>query len=389
MKKRRNVYLDYAAATPVDPRVMKRMRPFFSDTFGNPHSIHAMGKEAKESVEEARKEIAGVLGIRSKGIIFTSGGTEANNMALLGVVRAIKKEGKVKNPHVITTEFEHSSVRELPKELEREGCLVTSIPVTEAGVVNIDALKKALTKNTVLVSVMMVNNEIGTTQPVREIGNIIKEHRTKNASVYPYFHTDASQAPRYLSTVVAALGIDLMTLDGAKIYGPKSVGVLYKKEDVPLLPLMWGGGQENVLRPGTENVPGIVGMAEALTISHTQRTKDNEHLEKLKHYFIDSLQKQIFDIEINGDPENSVPGIVNVLFYGHDGERIVIFLEGHGVYTTTSSACSNGGGDPSHVIASLGRNPKEAMSSVRFSLGRETKKADIDYVVKVLSTLEK
>ena len=387
MKKiKRTTYLDYAAATPLDADVLKKMHPFFYEEFGNPYSIHTMGMRAREAILDARKKIAMVLGAKPNTIFFTSGGTESNNLAILGVARAVLNDRKIKEPNIITTQFEHSSVREPLEILKKEGFSITHIPVNKDGVLDIEFLRKNLRPETVLMSIMYVNNEIGTIQPIKEIGSIIKKWRAKNKTAYPYFHTDASQAPRYLPILVNGLGVDLLTIDGAKIYGPKGVGALYKKEGVPLSPFMWGGKQENGLRPGTENVYGIVGLGHSFSQCLKRRKKDETKLIALRKYFIYEIQKAIPCAEVNGG-KKTVSGIINIMFRGHDGERILTAFEDRGIYVTTSSACSTGRHGVSHVLRSLGRSVLEAKSSIRFSLGRETQKEDILFTVNALKEI--
>jgi len=384
VKKKREVYLDYAAATPIDQKVFLKMRPFFDLHFGNPRSVHLMGSRAKKEVENARRKVAGVLGVKKEEIIFTSGGTESNNMTILGVARFFKKNKKIKKPHIIASSIEHSSVYEPLETLKKEGFDVTFIPIDGTGVVRVKDVKNNIKKETILVSIMYVNNEIGTIQPLRSIGNFIKEFREKNKKEYPYFHTDASQAPRYLPLIATTLGVDFLVIDGAKMYGPKSIGAFYKKEGISITPIMWGGGQEDHLRPGTENVPGIVGLSESLVLASKNRKENEKRLQTLKDYFIRKVTKEIECAKINGDPKKSVSGIVNVMFVGHTGEKLMVFLEDRGIYVTTSSACSTGEDEPSHVIIALGENKNDAKSSVRFSFGNSTTKSDLDFTVKVI-----
>jgi cysteine desulfurase len=382
------VYLDYAAATPLDARVKKAMEPFWDKEFGNPHSIHIMGVTAKKAVEESRKNMARFLGAKEKEIVFTGGGTEANNLGVLGTAKALKEKFKLKKPHIITTSFEHPSILEPFEYLKKEGFNITYVPIQKNGVVNPAEVQKNLQKETVMVSIMCVNNEIGTIQPIREIGKVIKEFRGKHKKKYPYFHTDASQAPRFMSLNVTTLGVDLLTIDAAKIYGPKGVGALYIKNGTFIAPLAWGGGQEGLLRPGTENIPAIVGLGEAILLCGRLRGSDENKLSKLKTIFLNFLES-IPCAHINGDQKKTVSGILNVGFKGLDGEELLIGLEGCGVLVTTSSACSVGGDDPSHVLLAIGRTKKEAKSAIRFSLGRETTKKDLEYVLKSIKKIVK
>lgn len=364
------IYLDYAATTPLDPRVKEAMEPFWSDLFANPRSIHSKGRKAKECVEMARKNISTYLGVQGSEIIFTSGGTESNNFALLGVVGAARK--KIPKPHIIVSAIEHSSILEAAKHLEERGVEVSLLPVNENGVVETKTLKELLKDETVFVSCMYVNNETGSIEPIKKISQIIEEYKRDKKSEYPYLHTDASQAARFLPIMPQGLGVDLMTLDSQKIYGPKGIGLLYIKKSVIIKPIFYGGGQEGSLRPGTENVPSITGFAKALEIIAIERGKNVAHITELKKTFLQKLSESGINFYVNGDTVSTVPGVVSISFTGKKGEEIVIGLDAKKVYTATASACAAGGSDISHVILALTKNRERAENVVRFSFGRET-----------------
>ncbi len=373
--------MDYASATPVDVRVRDVMEPYFSRSFGNAGSIHAEGVQARDALEGARKCIARTLGARISDIMFTSGGTEANNLAILGVARALEGPGPL---HMVTTTIEHPSILNCFKRLEENGVSVTYVPASESGVVSPHDIEKALTPRTVLVSVMYANNEIGTVQPISRISKIVHCFKEKRDAELPlYMHTDASQAPLYLDCSVQKLQVDLMTFDAQKIYGPKGVGALYKKHGVVVSPLFEGGGQEYGIRPGTENIPLIVGFAEALSNAQKEYKELSEKTAKLRDYFIRSLIENVPSIVVNGDADARIANNINVSIPGHDAEFLVISLDADGIACGTGSACTRGK-DSSYVVEALGGGEAFAKSSLRFSLGKKTTEGDIDRVVSVL-----
>lgn len=398
---RKRIYLDHAAGAPLDGRVFRAMKPFFTDTHGNPSAIYKEGVQAKKAVEEARAKIAQAIFAHPDEIIFTSGGTEANNMAIFGVVRAAGEVG-IKKPHIITSVIEHPSVLNACRALEKKGDAdVDYIGVNKEGVVNLSELKKTLRAETVLVSIMYANNEIGTIQPIREIAKIIRLHRkncleTKpaislggEASKYPYFHTDACQAMNYLDTHVERLGVDLLTFNGAKMYGPKGIGVLYKKRNVPLVPMLYGGGQEKGLRSGTENVPAIAGMACALEIADKEKEKESTRQTKLRDYFISEIEKHIPGAILNGSRTERLPNNINVSFPNIESQLMVIELDARGIAVSAKSACSSEDEDASYVVDAIGGEEWHADNSVRFSLGRETVKKDIEKTICALREIIK
>lgn len=379
---KKKIYFDYAATTPLDHKVLLKMNKFFSDDFGNPGSIHSSGLEAMNALETARKDVAKVLGARPAEIVFTSGGTESDNMAILGVSNFFKRVGRGKRLHIITTKIEHHAVLKPTKFLEVNGFDVTYIPVSEKGLVRLDDIKKAIRENTILVSVMYANNEIGTIQPIREIGNFLKKHRGDR--LYPLFHTDACQSPGSLTLQVSNLGVDLLTLSSSKFYGPKGSGILYIKTGTPIDPIVFGGEQEDGMRSGTQNVPSIVGLAEALQVSDKHRKKESERLANLRNYFILNVKKTIEGTLLNGDDKMRLPNNINIYFPGVSGERLVVELDVLGIECSTGSACSSREEAPSHVLMSLFNDKIRTMGSVRFTLGKNSKKKEIDFVIKNL-----
>ncbi len=377
----KRIYMDHAAAAPMDKRVKKVMEPYWTENFGNPNALYKEGLVARSAVEKAREDAANVLGARAKEIIFTNGGTESDNLAIFGVAKNFK------NGHIITTKFEHHAVLNACKFLETRGFEVTYLDVGKEGVVNPEYVKKALKPETILVSVMYANNEIGTIQPIKEIAKVIRNFKKAlpgQKPVKPFFHTDACQAPGYLDLNMERLGVDLFTLNGSKIYGPKGIGLLYVKDGLKLQPLLYGGEQERKLRPGTENVPAIVGLAEALKIADKDREKESARLVKLRDYFIGRLLGEIPKTVLNGHPAQRLPNNVNVSILDAEGESIVLYLDEAGVACSTGSACTSESLEPSHVIMAIGRPRAYAHGAMRFSLGRSTTNKDIDYVMKVL-----
>jgi cysteine desulfurase len=360
-------YFDYAATTPCDPRVLKKMEPYFNLDFGNPSSIHQF------AVDNARVEISQILGCSPEEIYFTSGGTESDNIAILGTARANQTKGK----HVITTTIEHHAVLNPCEQLESEGFEITYINVDKDGIINPDEVKKAIRSDTILVSIMYANNEIGTIQPIWKIGRYCKNKGIP-------FHTDACQAAGVLEMNVDKLIVDLMTLNGGKIYGPKGIGLLYVRKHTNIWPIMFGGEQEKRLRPGTENVPGIVGLAETLKLAQKDKEKENKRLTQLRDMLIKGIIKKIPKVKLNGHPEKRLPNNINVSILDIEGEAMLLRLDMLGIAASSGSACTSGSLDPSHVILALGHAFEVAHGSIRFTLGKYTKKEDIEYVLKVL-----
>jgi cysteine desulfurase len=369
----RRIYLDHAATTPTHPEVVKAMLPFFSDAFGNPSSIYSYGQEAKGAVEEARTRVAGLVGARDEEIVFTSGGTEADNFALKGAAYAHERKGN----HVITTSIEHHAVLETCKFLERSGFKITCLPVDKYGLVDPDDVKKAITNKTILISVMHANNEVGTIEPVEEIGRIARE-----AGIY--FHSDAVQTAGHIPVSVDGLRVDLLSISGHKLYGPKGVGALYVRKGTKLVPLMHGGEHEKRRRAGTENVPGIVGLGKAAELAGQEMGKETERLAHLRDKLIKGLEKKVDHIRLNGHPTRRLPNNVNVSVGFVEGESMILNLDLEGICASTGSACSSSNLEPSHVLLALGVPTEQAHCSLRFTLGRENTEADIERVLSVL-----
>ena len=369
----KRIYLDYAATTPVDARVTKTISDYSAKVFGNAGSLHGAGREAKEALLEARKTTAKILNCQPGEIIFTGSGTESDNLAILGVTRAFK------NGHVITSKIEHHAVLNPCLQLEKEGFKVTFAKVDKNGILDLDSFRKTITDETIFVSVMYVNNEIGTIQPIKEISKIIKEI---NPNII--FHTDACQAAGYLDLDVQKLGVDLLTINGSKIYGPKGIGALYIRAGVKIEPLVYGGGQEKGLRSGTENIPAIVGFAEALKIAQKKRESESKREIKLRDYFIKQILKNIPKSVLNGHAKKRLPNNVNVSVLDIEGEAMLLWLDKYGICVSTGSACDSQSLEPSHVILALGRPYEYANGNLRFTLGRQTTKKDLDYVLKIL-----
>ena len=363
--------MDHAATTYLDHRVKRAMENFWMKDFGNPSSIYSEGRKAKKALESARTEIAKIINVRPDEIIFTNGGTESDNLAILGVAN------KVEKGHIITTKIEHHAVLNPCKVLEKKGWKITYLDMGQEGIVKPEDVEKALQPDTILVSIMYVNNEIGTIQPIAEIGKILKNHKA-------HFHVDSCQAAGYLDLDVEKLGVDLMTINGSKIYGPKGIGMLYARRGIKLAPLIYGGEQERGLRPGTENVPAIIGLAEALKIAQKEKNKESKRLTALRDYFIKRLTKEIPKTFLNGHHKKRLPNNINISILAAEGEAIVLYLDDYGIACSTGSACTSVSLEPSHVIMALGKSYDYSHGSIRFSLGRRNTKKDIDYVMKIL-----
>jgi len=369
----KRIYLDYAATTPTHPEVVKAMLPYFTDAFGNPSSIHSYGQEAKGAIEEVRVKVANLIGARDEEIIFTSGGTEADNFALKGVAYANESKGN----HVITSCIEHHAVIETCKFLERRGFRITYLPVDEYGLVDPSDVKKAITNKTILISVMHANNEMGTVEPIAEIGGIAKE-----AGIY--FHTDAVQTAGHMPVDVNELGVDLLSMSAHKLYGPKGVGALYIRKGTKLVPFMHGGEQERRRRASTENIPGIVGLGRAVELAQEEVSEEAERLTCLRDKLIDGLLERIDHICLNGHPIMRLPNNVNISVDYVEGESMVLNLDLEGICVSTGSACSSSSLEPSHVLLALGLSHERAHGSLRFSLGKWTSEEEIEQVLDAL-----
>ncbi len=369
------IYLDHAATTPLDPRVLEAMLPYLSERFGNPSSIHRLGREARQALDEAREVVAGVLNASPQEIIFTSSGTEADNLALKGVAQALFLEGK--GNHIITSAIEHHAVLHTCDDLERLGFQVTRLPVDGYGLVHPEVLAEAIRPETILVSIMYANNEVGTIEPIPELAEVAHQYGI-------YFHTDAVQAGGALSLDVETLGVDLLSLSAHKFYGPRGVGVLYVRRGVPLLPQMHGGGQERGRRSGTENVAGIVGLATALRLAQEEREAYNAHCLRLRDRLIAGILERIPSARLNGHPIRRLPNNAHFCFEHVDGESILVGLDQQGICASGGSACTAGALEPSHVLIAMGVPPEVARGAVRFTVGRQNTPEQIERVLDLL-----
>ncbi|MFL6332318.1 MAG: cysteine desulfurase family protein [Pyrinomonadaceae bacterium] len=375
----RRVYLDHSATTPVDPRVVAAMLPFLTAKFGNPSSVHFYGQEARAAVDRARREVADLIGARPNEVVFLSGGTEANNLAVRGHCEQWAEHGR----HLITTSIEHSSVRGICEALERRDWEVTRLPVYGDGVVRVEDVRAALRPDTVLVSVMLANNEIGTVQPVAEIAALVRVLREAGQK-HLRLHTDAVQAASGMRVDVDELGCDLLSMSAHKLYAPKGVGALYVRRGVRLAPQNIGGHQERERRGGTEAVPLIVAFGEAARLTRLELEERAQRISLLRERFEAGVESRVADIVHNGDRARRLPGVSNISFRFIEGEGLLINLDMQGVAVSTGSACSSGSLEPSPVIRALGRDDELARGSIRFSLGKDTTEEEIDYVLEVL-----
>ncbi len=369
----KKIYLDNAATTPADVKVLEAMLPFFSQVYGNPSSLHAFGQEAKHAIEEARHITAQFIGTSEEEIIFTSGGTESNNSAIKGVACARRDKGN----HIITSRIEHHAILETCHFLEKHGFHVTYIPVDEFGLVDPADVKKAITGKTILISIMHANNEIGTIEPIAEIGKIARKKGI-------YFHTDAVQSFGHLPIDIGELNADLLSASGHKLYGPKGVGILYVRKGIRMLPFMHGGDQEQRRRASTHNVPGIVGFGKAVELAKEEMAREIERLTLLRDKLIKGILEKIKHARLNGHPKERLPNNVNVSISYVEGESMLLNLDMEGIACSTGSACTSSSLEPSHVLAAIGLSHELGHGSLRFSLGRLTSEEDIDYVLKVL-----
>jgi cysteine desulfurase len=376
----RRVYLDNSATTPVDPRVAAAMAQAVVETFGNASSVHGFGQQARAAIDRARREVASLIGARQNEIIFTSGGTEANNLAIRGLCEASLAHGR----HLITSAIEHPSVSGVCLELEKRGWEVTRLPVYENGIVRLEDLTSALRPDTVLITVMLANNEIGTIQPIGQIGSFVREQRAAGRRTL-FFHTDAVQAAGRVPLNVDELGCDLLTISGHKLYAPKGVGALYIRRGVRVQGQNVGGHQERERRAGTENVPGIVAFGEAARLAREELEQRSVHDRALRDKFEAEVRNRIEDVVMNGDREQRLGHLSNISFRFIEGEGLLINLDLEGVAVSTGSACSSGTLEPSPVIRALGVDDELARGSIRFSFGKDNTEADIDYAVEVLS----
>lgn len=370
----RRVYLDHSATTPVDPEVAQLMMTYYTEKYGNPSSVHTFGQEAKEGLEIAREQVASLIGAQTNEITFTSGGTEADNLAILGIADVQRKKGK----HIITSSIEHHAVLETCEYLEKNGFDLTIIPVDEEGFVDPQAVAQAIRPDTILISIMHANNEVGAIQPIAEIGKIAKEKGVT-------FHVDAVQSLAKIPIDVKAMNIDLLTMSSHKIYGPKGVGALYSRKGVKLTARVYGGGQEKKRRSGTENLPGIIGFGKACELAAKRMEEEEKHLKVLRDKLMDGLVEKIDYVKVNGPlGDKRLPNNVNVSIQYVEGESLLLSLDMMGIAASSGSACTSGSLDPSHVLLAMGLDHATAHGSLRFSLGRQNTEADIDYVLEQL-----
>lgn len=368
------VYMDYSATSYVKDEVLQEMLPYFTNKFGNASSVHAMGREARKAVDAAREKCMKAIGAKEpKEIIFTSGGTESDNIAIRGVCAAYKNKGK----HIITSAVEHHAVLHTFEDMEKQGYEVTYIPVDEGGVIKMDALKEAIRPDTILVSIMFANNEIGTIQPVKGIGALCREKGI-------IFHTDAVQAMGNVDIDVEALNIDMMSISGHKIYAQKGIGILYVRKGIKFKNIMTGGSHEFNKRPGTENVPAIVGLGKAMELASQNVEEHTKRMTELRDRLIDGIFEKVPHVRLNGDREKRLCGNVNISFEYVEGESLLLNLDLKGVCASSGSACTSGSLDPSHVLLAIGLDHQTAHGSIRFSLGDGNTREDIDYVIDIL-----
>jgi len=369
----RRVYLDNNATTPLAPEVFEAMRPYYLEDYGNASSIHWYGQRAKAAMETAREQVARLINCRPSEVVFTSGGTEADNAALVGMVEAARAESK----HVVTTAIEHHAVLHTAKALEKRGVSVTYVRVGPSGVVDPADVERAIRPETVLISVMHANNELGTIQPLEEIGRLARERDI-------YFHTDAVQSVGKIPVDVEKLGVDLLSLSAHKLYGPKGVGTLFVRKGTILRPLLYGGHHERDRRPGTENVPGIVGLGKAAELAREHLAEDTTRMSALRDHLEASILRDVPLVTVNGDPKRRLPNTTSIAFDFIEGEGFVIAMDLRGIACSTGAACSSGSLEPSHVLAAMGKTPEQARSSIRFSPGRFTTAEDVDQTLEVV-----
>ncbi|MBC7251420.1 MAG: cysteine desulfurase NifS [Anaerolineae bacterium] len=370
------IYLDHAATTAVDPRVVEAMYPYWSERYGNASSIYSLGREAAKAMEDARKTVADILHCEPQEVIFTSCGSESDNLALRGVAFAQRHRGKGR--HIITTAIEHHAIGHTCEQLEKYFDFeVTYLPVDQYAMVDPDDVRRAIRKDTILISVMAANNEVGTIQPIAEIGKIAREHGIP-------FHTDAVQAGGTLPLDVNELQVDLLSLSAHKFYGPKGVGMLYVRKGTPLLPIQTGGGHERQRRAGTENVAGIVGLATALKLAYDHAAENNSRITALREQLIQGVLERIPDAQLTGHPSQRLPNSASFVFKYIEGESILLHLDALGICASSGSACSSGSLEPSHVLLAMGIPPEIAHGSLRLTLGRENTEEDVNYVLEVL-----
>jgi len=365
--------MDHSATTPVDPQVIQAMISTLTDSFGNPSSIHSFGQEAHKLIQKARKQVAGLIGADSEEIVFTSGGTEADNMAIIGTAKDRMGRGR----HIITSQIEHHAVLDTCRQLEKEGFEVTYLPVNWFGEVDPETLARAIRPDTILISIMHANNEIGTIQPIATMGRMARDKGI-------IFHTDAVQSVGRIPVDVKSLSVDLLSLSGHKFYGPKGTGALYVRSGTRLTPLLFGGGQERKWRSGTENVPGVVGLGLAAELARQHLPERSQHLGKLSQTVIDRILAEIPQAYLTGHPQKRLPGHASFVFQAVEGAAMLVFLDAEGIAVSGGSACTSNSFDPSHVLTALGLNKDAAHSSLRISLGKDNTLEDVERLMEVM-----
>jgi len=376
---KRRVYMDYGAAMPLDPRVIDAMMPYFTQVYGNPSSVHSLGQEPRRALEDSRSRVAQLVGAKTLGeIVFTSGATESNNLAIKGVAYRNRNRGK----HIITTTIEHMSVLNPCKSLGKEGFEITYVPVDRQGVVNLEKLGEAINDGTILISVMYANGEIGTIQPIKEIGKIAKDHEV-------YLHVDGTAAVGKAPVNVEEEYIDLLTISSNDMYGPKGMGALYIKRGTKIQPIIHGGGQEGGLRSGTENIPAIVGMGKAAEIAQAEMELESKRLSHLRDRLIRGVLENVRDSYLNGHPTKRLPNNANLRFSYIEGESLILSLDMLGIQVSSGSACTSKTLEPSHVLLAIGLAHEEAHGSLLFTLGKQNTEEDVDYVLEVLPNIVK
>ncbi len=372
------IYLDYAATTGVKDEVLKEMLPYFGIEYGNPSSIYGIGRHAKKAIEEARQRVARAINAQPKEIYFTGCGSESDNTALKGIARSLKNRGN----HIITSKIEHHAILNSCKSLEKEGFEVTYLNVDKEGLINLQELENSITNNTILISIMTANNEIGTIQPIKEIGQIAKEHNV-------YFHTDSVQAIGNLKIDVNQMNIDSLSMSAHKFYGPKGVGALYVRDGVPFEKLQDGGHQEKDKRAGTENTAGIVGLGKAIELAYKNIDSYNEKLLDLREFYFSRIKQEFSEVKINGHRNKRLPGNANVSFKGVNGGDLLLRLDEMGICASTGSACNSASAEPSHVLVAIGVEPEYLQGSLRTTFGEKTHRDDINYLVACLKKIIK
>ncbi|MGZ7117873.1 MAG: cysteine desulfurase NifS [Methanobacterium sp.] len=365
------MYMDHSATSPVDPEVFKAMEPYFVEKYGNASTLYSIGRDARKAMENARAQVASLIGAKTEEIIFTAGGTESDNIAIKGTAYRLKDKGN----HIITSAIEHPAVDETCKYLEKKGFEVTYLPVYEDGIVRVSDLEKAITEKTILITIIHANNEIGTIQPISEIGKIARERKI-------YFHTDAVQTVGKIPVNVEEMNVDMLSMSAHKVYGPKGIGALYVKKGVRLEPIIHGGGHEKGLRPGTENVSGIVGLGKACELAQDNLLEDAKYITNLRDKLIDGVLNSVEKSYLNGNRTKRLPNNVNFRFTSIEGESLVLHLDSKGIAGSTGSACSSKKLEPSHVLMAIGLKEVDAHGSLRLTLGKENTEEDIEHAIK-------